>query len=94
MFLKTIIDLLAPTLLRAFTFFLDRRWGTLITSFVSGFIPSPTSIMGLLVITTIMTLIVVFAERLLKGQITLDDVFGRRSQEHPSDMDPHQGVSA
>lgn len=81
---------LAPSIIRALTFFLDKQWGTIITLLSSRFAPLPETLSGFAVMTIVFTLMVVLFEKWLNGDVVF---FHFSNSGGQSAGDPAEGVT-
>jgi hypothetical protein len=89
--IKKTFRILAPSMVRAGTFFLDRKWGDLLAAFVSLYLPFPkSSMLSLFFVTAFFTFVLVSFEKWMDGSLN----FFHFSNVNQSAGDPNEGVSA
>jgi len=96
MSLKKTLGYLAPSVVRASTFHLDRQWGILVTLFAHKILPSVSANGGVaayLLQTIVLTLLLVFFEKWMNGDLKFWAFsFAGGEPGHRSAGDPDVGV--
>lgn len=66
---KTGMAMLAPSIIRAFTFYLDRQWGAVVQTIMSSVSPVPSSLIGVIIITALFSVSLSMLEKYLNGDL-------------------------
>jgi hypothetical protein len=68
--MSSLFSSIAPNIVRAATFHLDREWGMVVSSMAALYLPTTSGMLATVLKTTLLTLVLVIFERWMNGSLS------------------------